>query len=203
MLHDSDFDDIRLHPVSCWPRGSLLTQAPVLSSSVLKKTLRLPSFLWRVTRERQKIPTTTNVWCTIKPPLLFLSLYRFSTPMLTPPRWSSIGSHSQSWPASCESDPRRGRTALRCGSSSTAVRLRVRKMERLLLWSFSDFFWPIVPRGTLVKTRKWSCQNLYQWYTGFYPGSEGGSTQKITPLENIPWKRTGKCERVFFLSSFI
>lgn len=114
-----------------------------------------------------KIPTAFNV-LSLKSHL-FLSLFRFSMPTLMPQRWFSIGSHSQSWPASYESDLKRGRMALHCGSSFTAVRLRVRKMKHLLLQSFSDFFWP--PHGTH------SCENTIVVLPNFTPGQKVGHSK--------------------------
>lgn len=108
----------------------------------------------------EKVPEVIRV-VTLNSICSSLYSHRFSTLMLTPQRWFSTGSHSRSWHASYESDPRRGRMASLCDLSSTAVRLRVRKICHLpCLRRLSQTFFQAFPsrHWALVNAPRWSCQ---------------------------------------------
>lgn len=141
----SGLSNIRFFPLICWPRrfvsklwychGISLNRhwAPMLLTHVLCLPVEA--------NKGKTYNPHSHQYSIIKFPL-FLSLCRFSMPTLIPQRWFSIGSHSRSWPALYELDLRCGRTALHSGSSFMAVRLQVRQMKCILLYNFSDFFWP-------------------------------------------------------------
>lgn len=128
-----------------------------------------------------KVPKVIRV-VTLNSVCWSLYSHRFSTLMLMPQRWFSTGYRSRSWHASYESDPRRGRTASLCDSSSTAVRLRVRKICHLpCLRRVSQTFFPSLPLGALG-----SCENTAVVLPNFstrdilasYIRSEGGTQHK-------------------------
>lgn len=120
---------------------------------------------------------------------------RFSMATLMPRRWFSIGSPSRFLLASFESDLRRGRMALRCASSFTAVRSRVRRM----MLSFCRFFRLLFFRSRGTR----SCENAAVVLPSFAPviywflhRVKRWVTGTITQT-HISCKRTATYERIF------